>query len=101
MTTLLKIRPEDLKKLNLNEGSVLLLTVPTDTDFKVMNEAAQILEEAGRRVIGFKPQVVVMPDVYEVEKLYLPDLVILRARIDGLISYHTKKINIIKESGEA
>lgn len=101
MGTILKIRPKDIKKLDLNEGSVLLLTVPIDTDFQVMNEAAAILEEAGKRIIGFKPQVVVMPDVYEVEKLSLPDIIILRARCDGLINYHMRKILAMKKSGEA
>ena len=101
MTLKLTIKPKDLKKLDLNEGSVLLLTVPTDTDFQVMNEAAAILEEAGKRVIGFKPQVVVMPDVYEIEKLFLPDIVILKARCESLINYHVGKIAAMKKSGEA
>jgi len=101
MTLKLTIKPKDLKKLDLNEGSVLLLTVPTDTDFQVMNEAAAILEEAGKRVIGFKPQVVVMPDVYEIEKMRLADIILIKARCEGLINYHVRKITAMKKSGEA
>lgn len=97
----LTIKPEDLKKLDLNEGSVLLLTVPTDTPFNVMNEAAAILEIVGERIIGFKPQVVIMPDVYKVDKLSLGELVILKGKVDSLIAYHVRRIEAVKKSGDA
>lgn len=100
-TTTIKIKAKDLKKLDLNEGSVLILTVPTDTPFNVMNEAAKILEIAGERVIGFRPQVVVMPDVYEIEKLSMYNLYMLQARVNGLIAHHTRRIETAKKSGDA
>lgn len=97
----LNIKPEDIKKLDINEGSVLILTVPSDTPFNIMNQAAGILETAGRRIVGITPQVVVMPDVYEIEKMSLDKIILLKMQCENLIAYHTKKINAIKESGDA
>lgn len=99
--TIISVKAEDLKKLDLNEGSVLVLTVKSDIPLNVLNQAAGILETVSKRVIGFRPQVVVMPDVYKVDKLSLGELEMLKAKVDSLIAYHTRRINVVKESGDA
>lgn len=95
------INDDTLKKMDINEKSILVLKMPYGVSAEDVKIAMDAVQKTGRDSINKDVGVLILPHDHEVEKLDLQSLILLKARVDSLLICYTKQIIDAKAKAES